>query len=95
MPRLAGYRGRLDEIPFDFHELVGALAPRRVLIIAPVKDHNFQASSVDRIKAAAEPIFRLYGDASRLSVEHPDCTHDFPPEMREKAYQVLDAVLRP
>src|SRR5206468_2552041 len=24
MPRLAAYRGRLAEIPFDFHELVGA-----------------------------------------------------------------------
>jgi dienelactone hydrolase len=94
MPRLAAYRGRLHEIPFDFHELVGALAPRRVLIIAPARDHNFQAASVDRIKTAAEPIFRLSGDADRLSVEHPDCAHDFPPEMREKAYQVIDAVLR-
>ena len=26
---------------FDFHELIGALAPRHVLIIAPYKDHNF------------------------------------------------------
>ena len=28
MPRLSDYRGRLRDIPFDFHELIGALAPR-------------------------------------------------------------------
>jgi dipeptidyl aminopeptidase/acylaminoacyl peptidase len=94
MPSLANYRGRLSEIPFDFYELVGALAPRHVLIIAPLKDHNFQAASVDRIAAAAAPVFQLYGHADRLKIEHPDCAHDFPVEMREKAYQLFDAVLR-
>ena len=94
MPKLAGYRGRLAEIPFDFHELIGALAPRDVLISAPLKDHNFQAPSVDRIVAAARPIFQLYGHPERLRLEHPDYEHDFPPEMRERAYQLFDAVLK-
>jgi hypothetical protein len=94
MPRLAGYRGRLREIPFDFHELVGALAPRNVLIIAPLKDSNFRAESVDRIAAAARPVYALYGHPERLRVEHPDCAHDFPPEMRATAYALIDAVLR-
>jgi hypothetical protein len=94
MPKLAGYRGRLNEIPFDFYELVGALAPRDVLIIAPLKDSNFRADSVDRIVAAARPVFALYGHPERLRVEHPDCPHDFPPETREEAYKLFDAVLR-
>src|SRR5690606_16804414 len=59
MPKLANYRGRIEEIPFDFHELIGALAPRDVLIVAPLKDSNFQAASVDRIVAAARPVFQL------------------------------------
>jgi dienelactone hydrolase len=95
IPRLADYRGRLAEIPFDFHEMVGALAPRHVLIIAPLRDHNFRADSVDRIAAAAEPVYRLHGADGRLRVLHPDCEHDFPTEMREAAYQFLDSVLRP
>src|SRR5690606_15019271 len=28
MPKLAAYKGKLETIPFDFHELIGALAPR-------------------------------------------------------------------
>jgi predicted O-methyltransferase YrrM/dienelactone hydrolase len=94
MPRLAGYRGHLQDIPFDFHELIGALAPRHVLIIAPKQDHNFQAKSVDRIATAARPVFKLYGHPARLKVEHPDGGHDFPPKMRETAYKLFDKVLR-
>ena len=94
MPRLADYRGRLEDIPFDFHELIGALAPRHVLIVAPLHDSNFRADSVDRIAAAARPVFELYGHPDRLAVEHPDCDHDFPDEMREKAYRLFDKVLR-
>ena len=75
--KLADYQGRLADIPFDFHELIGALAPRHVLIVAPKKDPNFRADSVDRIAAAARPVFKLYGHADRLRVEHPDCGHDF------------------
>jgi dienelactone hydrolase len=94
MLRLAQYRGRLKEIPFDFHELIGALAPRHVLVIAPLQDHNFVAASVVRIAAAARPVFELYGHADRLRVEHPDIGHDFPPEMREAAYRLIDDVLQ-
>jgi dienelactone hydrolase len=94
MPRLAEYRGRLSEIPFDFHEIIAALAPRHVLIIAPVKDDNFQAASVDRIAAAAAPVYKLYGHPDRLRVEHPNCEHDFPDDMRQDAYRLIDRVLR-
>lgn len=94
MPKLASYRGRLAEIPFDFHELLGALAPRCVLIVAPKKDSNFRADSVDRIAAAARAVYKLYGHPERLRIEHPDCEHDFPDDMRQLAYRELDAVLR-
>jgi hypothetical protein len=86
MPRLADYAGRLEEIPFDFHELIGALAPRVCFIIAPLKDGNFKWDSVDRVVAAASQAYRLHGRPDHLIVEHPDCDHDFPDAMREKAY---------
>jgi dienelactone hydrolase len=90
MPKLAEYAGRLQEIPFDFHELIGALAPRAFLAISPIGDSNFKWQSVDRIIAAARPVYALHGAADRLGVEHPECEHDFPPAMREKAYAWLE-----
>ncbi|MDW8310007.1 MAG: prolyl oligopeptidase family serine peptidase, partial [Verrucomicrobiales bacterium] len=52
MPRLADYRGRLEEIPFDFHELLGALAPRPVFVSAPLRDDNFRAASAAEVVRA-------------------------------------------
>lgn len=95
MLKLTEYRGRLAEIPFDFHELIGALAPRQVLIAAPLKDSNFRHDSVDRIVAAARPVYALLGAAEHLEVVHPDCTHDFPDDVREQAYALIDRVLKP
>ena len=93
MLKLADYRGRLKDIPFDFHEMIGALAPRNVFISAPIKDSNFRYQSVDRIVAAAKPIFQLYGAAKNLEVEHPDCDHDFPEAMRLKAFDLFEKTL--
>jgi hypothetical protein len=89
MPELTRYRGRLEEIPFDFSELIGALAPRRVLVIAPRHDSNFAMASVDRMIQAARPIYALYRQPDRLRVEYPDCEHDFPADMRQLAYDFL------
>ncbi|MCX7887242.1 MAG: alpha/beta hydrolase, partial [Verrucomicrobiae bacterium] len=75
MPKLTNYAGRLEQIPFDFHELIGALAPRPCFISAPLKDNNFNCHSVDRVVAAAMQVYRLYGKPQHLNVEHPDCPH--------------------
>lgn len=95
MLKLANYRGRLEEIPFDFHEMIGALAPRNVLIIAPLHDGNFRSTSVDKIVTAAKPVFALHGHAEHLQVAHPDCDHDFPNEMREAAYRLIGESIQP
>jgi len=94
MPRLAAYKGRAAETPFDFDEVLAALAPRSVFISAPLKDDNFRAASVDRITTAAREVFSIYGVADRLTVVHPDCPHDFPDEIREQAYGFLEKALR-
>lgn len=94
MLKLAEYRGRLAEIPFDFHELLGALAPRPVFINAPLNDSNFKARSVDEIVNAAAAVYQLYGAENHLGVEHPATGHDFPEAERERAYRLLAAGLR-
>ena len=94
MPKLLAYRDRLEEIPFDFQEMIGALAPRPCFISAPLKDDNFKWDSVDRIVAAAKPVYKLYKKEENLTVEHPDCDHDFPEAMRQQAYKLFDRHLQ-
>lgn len=94
MPRLAAYAGKLNEIPFDFHELIALLAPRVLFVSAPLHDSNFQWRSVDRVVAAARPLYEKHGFPSNLEVVHPDCDHDFPDAVREQVYQLLEKRLR-
>jgi dienelactone hydrolase len=94
MMRMQDYLGRPQEAPWDYYELIAALAPRHVFVNAPLRDGNFRHDSVDRIAAAAEPVFRLHGAAGRLIVRHPDSDHDFPDQERFEAYELIARVLR-
>jgi hypothetical protein len=94
MLKMGDYLGRPHEVPFDFYELIPALAPRRVYVNAPLRDGNFRWDSVDRIAAAAAPVFRLLGVQHQLTIRHPDSEHDFPDRERFEAYQIIDSVLK-
>ena len=37
------------QIPWDFHDLVAAVAPRPCLLAAPLHDSNFEWRSVDKV----------------------------------------------
>ena len=93
MPRLAEYRGRLADIPFDFPELLGALAPRPVFVSTPKGDHNFRWKSAHRCTEAAGKVYSLLKSKDNLVVRHPECAHDFPKEIRESAYEFLGSAL--
>lgn len=92
MPRLLNYP--LAEIPFDFHEILGALAPRPLFVNAPLGDSNFKWQSVDKVTATARTIYKLYGAEDKLKVKHPDCAHDFPDDIRKEAYRFIKENLR-
>ncbi len=91
MLRMGAYLGQPQNVPFDFYELIAVLAPRRVFVNAPLRDANFRWASVDRIRDAALPVFRLYNAERNIRVEHPDSEHDFPDPVRMAAYDWMEA----
>ena len=94
MPRIAtAYGNDPKQMPFDFTEILASIAPRPVFINAPMEDSNFPVTGVMDCIAAARPVYTLLGDAERLVVRYPAGGHDFPPAVREEAYQWLDRVL--
>jgi len=97
MPRIATVYGKSAiKMPFDFTEILGALAPRPVFINAPLQDDNFEVSGVKSCLAAALPVYlRIFQASNRLVAVYPNCGHDFPPDIREKAYNFLDRWLAP
>ncbi|MBN1346089.1 MAG: prolyl oligopeptidase family serine peptidase [Phycisphaerae bacterium] len=89
IPSYGGWRG----MPFDFHEVVAALAPRPFFVNAPLKDANFEVRGVTEAFEAARPVYRLLGAPDAIKVVHPDCGHDFPDDVREQVYAWLDREL--
>ena len=88
MPRLLNYS--LSEIPFDFPQVIAALAPRLCVLSAPLGDTNFKWWSVDKIACLAQPVYQLTGHPERLRVVHPDCAHAFPANVRNLAYHLME-----
>lgn len=94
MPRIASdYHNDPDLVPFDYPELIAALAPRPFLAVAPLHDHNFEVSGVRDTMEMAAPVYRLLNAADDLQAVYPDAAHDFPPESRRQAYEFLEKAL--
>jgi dienelactone hydrolase len=93
-----GYMPRIRELygtdparmPFDFTEVLGAIAPRALLVVAPRRDANFDVEGVIECVDAAAPVYKLLGAEEKLSAIYPDAEHDFPPDARETAYRWMD-----
>lgn len=96
MPRIASEFGNDPaRVPFDFPELIAALAPRPFLACAAKKDDDFDYTGVEEVIRAARPVYRLYGSEGKVEAFYPEGGHGFPPEARERAYAFLDRFLKP
>ncbi|MFN0020314.1 MAG: alpha/beta hydrolase family protein [Pirellulaceae bacterium] len=95
MPLIASeYGNSPDKVPFDFPELIAALAPRAFLASSPIADSNFEVSGVKDTIASAKPVFKLLGAEENIAANYPDCAHDFPEDVRKVAYDFLDKHLK-
>lgn len=95
MPKIRDvYDSDPDKMPFDFYEVVAALAPRPFFSNSPVSDDNFDVEGVRRAIPEARKVYDLWGAGDHLILKTPDCGHDFPPEMREAAYRLFDETFK-
>jgi len=81
-----------DKIPFDFDEVISAIAPRAFYSVSPLKDENFDVKGVVEGIARAGKVYRTLGAESMLQVRYPDAGHDFPVESRKEAYLFIDKI---
>ncbi|QDU27186.1 Prolyl oligopeptidase family protein [Anatilimnocola aggregata] len=83
-----------NRVPFDYYELIAAVAPRAFFTCSPVGDSNFDVAGVKKAMPVVREVYDLFGVADRLQARYPECGHDFPPEVREEAYKFLDQALQ-
>jgi dienelactone hydrolase len=95
MPRIrAVYDNNADKIPFDFYELIAAIAPRGFFSNSPLKDSNFDIGGVRKAFIKAGEVYALLKAEKNLILVTPDAPHDFPESERKAAYAWLDRLLK-
>jgi dienelactone hydrolase len=96
MPLIATkYHNDPADMPFDFSDVLAALAPRPVFVNAPTRDSNFDLSGVNQCLDAARAVYtRIFSAGDRLVAVHPDAAHSFPPAARQEAYEFMDKWLK-
>jgi fermentation-respiration switch protein FrsA (DUF1100 family) len=69
VPRFGYYLGRESRLPLDYEELLAAIAPRPVLVVAPTLDRYFPVEDVRKAVSAAGAHVRIETplDFNRLS----------------------------
>jgi dienelactone hydrolase len=90
MPRIRTQFQTPDKMPFDFDDVLTAIAPNAVFISAPVRDSNFEVSGVDDVVRKVGAYYRELSAGDKLAVIHPNCEHDWPKESREQAYRFME-----
>lgn len=95
MPRIANkFANDAKRLPFDFAELVAALAPRPFLACAAEGDTDFDVHGVREVLDVARAVYKLHAADDALQGEYPAGPHEFPPAARKRAYEFLDQHLR-
>jgi hypothetical protein len=93
MPRIrTQYECRADRMPFDFDDVLAAIAPRAVLVNATEGD-SFRVAGVRECQARLAPLYARLGASDRLAFVYPPGGHDFPPAARETAYAFIDTCI--
>ena len=100
MPRIRDiYENNADKVPFDFYEIIAALAPRGLYSNSPINDSNFDVGGVRKAFARAEEVYTLFTIPQRgpsrtpLMLSTPNTPHDFPKSERDAAYDWLDRLI--
>jgi dienelactone hydrolase len=95
MPRIkTEFANDAAKVPFDFTEIVAALAPRAFLACAAENDSDFDVSGVRDVMAAAQSVYELHRAAAKLAAYYPKAPHSFPEDAQKVAYEFFDTHLR-
>jgi len=82
------------KIPFDFDEVIAAIAPRAFFSVSCLNDANFDVKGVVQGIAQVKDVYRFLKSEDNLQVRYPEAKHDFPPEARLEAYRFLDKTFK-
>jgi len=89
LPRLGFFVGNESRVPYDFHEILALIAPRPVLIVAPMLDQDWHFEDVEVCYKAALAVYRLLETEDSLQFFAPLDFNWYPPRYQNKVNEWL------
>ena len=89
IPRLGLFIGREKDIPYDYDELIAAIAPRPVLVVQPSMDRDATPADVHAAVERARHIYSLYSAADKLALDEPNDYQRLPAATQDRALDWL------
>jgi len=71
LPRLGFFIGNESRLPYDFDDLIAAIAPRAVLVVEPTMDRATTPADVRDAVTRAKRVYGLYSAADKLTLYEP------------------------
>lgn len=90
LPRLGFFAENEAHIPYDFHEILAAIAPRPLLIVAPSWDQYAVLEDVQQCVTEVRKVYGLYKTEQNLDLFVPADYGRFSPEMQQHVVQWLN-----
>jgi len=92
IPRMGLFLDNEKRIPYDFHEILGLIAPRPVLILAPELDQDWFHEDVVACYDEASKIYDLYGTKENITLLSPNDFNRYPPKYQELVIDWLSEI---
>ncbi len=86
-PRLGAFLGQEARIPYDYHEVLGMIAPRPTLVALPRLDYQSTRQDIDVCLAEAGKVFTLLGGKENLQMLEIDDYNHFSPELQKQVFE--------
>jgi len=90
LPRLGFFVGNENRLPFDFDEILSCIAPRPLLLVAPILDKEVSVEQMEKIKARAGETYKLYDKNDKIQLYSPNDYNRFSPEMQVNIIEWLN-----
>ena len=86
LPRLGFFIDNEKRIPIDFHEVLALVAPRPLLIIAPLYDKDAHISDIKLAVMQVNKIYEWYGEKNNIDFFIPEDYNRFTMNIRNEVF---------
>lgn len=84
IPKLGLFIGDEARLPYDYNELIAAIAPRPVYVISPTLDRDATPEDVHTAVDQARKVYTLYSASDKLALDEPWDFNRLPQQWQDK-----------